>query len=207
MKLYPLALVACALVAGCAAFPDKPVRPDVYDFGPGATVARAAPAATLPTIALGEVEASSALDSTALLYRMAYADAQQLKPYALARWSMPPAQLLRQRLREQLAQSRAVVSPGDGAREATAPWVLRLELEEFSQLFASPTSSVGLLRLRASAVQMLPQGERLLGQRSVVVQQPAPTADAAGGVKALAAASDKAVAEIEQWLAQLQPVR
>ena len=200
-------LLLLALGLSACAFPDKPVRPDVYDFGPGALGVRAPGAASMPTIALGEVEAGVALDSTAVLYRLAFADAQQLRPYAQARWSMPPAQLLRQRLREHLGQSRAVVNPGDGGVDAAAPWQLRLELEEFSQLFQSPTSSVGLVRLRVSVVQSTVRGERLLAQRSVVVQQPAGSADAAGGIKALAQASDMAVAQIDQWLQQLPPAR
>ena len=206
MKPILLFLLAGAVLSGCSALPDKPVRPDVYDFGPGA-VALAAVVPGLATIALGEVEVGAALDSSALQYRLAYADAQQLRPYAQARWSMPPAQLLRQRLREHLGQSRAVVSPGEGGLEAAAPLQLRVELQEFSQLFQSPTSSVGLVRLRASVVRPTAQGERLLAQRSFVVQRGAASHDAVGGVKALAQASDAAVAEIEQWLQQLPVTR
>jgi cholesterol transport system auxiliary component len=36
------------------------------------------------------------------------------------------------------------------------------------------------------------------------VRRPAPSADAPGGVKALAAASDAAVAEVTQWMDALQ---
>ena len=85
-----------------------------------------------------------------------------------------------------------------------APVVLRIELEEFSQLFESPATSIGLLRLRATALQPSPRGERLLGQRSFIVQRPSPSADAAGGVRALTAATDAVVEEIDQWLQQLR---
>jgi hypothetical protein len=54
----------------------------------------------------------------AVLYRLAYADAQQLRPYSQARWSQPPAQLLQQRLREQLGLRRAVLKADDGAAQA-----------------------------------------------------------------------------------------
>ena len=87
---------------------------------------------------------------------------------------------------------------------ATAPTVLRIELEEFSQLFESPATSIGLLRLRATALQPSLRGERLLGQRSFIVQRPSPSADAAGGVRALTAATDAVVEEIDQWLQQLR---
>jgi cholesterol transport system auxiliary component len=206
----PLAALAVfAVLTGCSALPDKPTRATVYDFGPGAVALqqanRAASSPTLATVVLDEVQSSAALDSTALLYRLAFADAQALKPYAQARWSMNPAQLLRQRLREHLGQRRAVLNVGEGsAGAATTPVLLRVELEEFSQLFDSPSASTGLLRLRATALQSSPQGEKLMGQRSFIVQRPAPSADAAGGVRALTAATDAAVEEIDQWLQQLR---
>ena len=49
-------------------------------------------------------------------------------------------------------------------------------------------------------------GEKLVGQRTIVAQQPARTADAPGGVRALTAATDAAIEELEQWLQQ-QPAR
>ena len=51
--------------------------------------------------------AGGALENMAVLYRLGYTDAQELRPYSKARWSMPPAQLLRQRLRERLGHRRA----------------------------------------------------------------------------------------------------
>ena len=53
-----------------------------------------------------------------------------------------------------------------------------------------------------SAVSVTPGGEKLLAQRNVVVQRPAPTADAPGGAQALAEATRAAVDEISQWLQQ-----
>ena len=199
--------LAVFALAGCSALPDRPARATVYDFGPGAgalqPASRQPSLPVLPTLALDEVQASAALDSTAVLYRLAYADAQALRPYAQARWSMTPAQLLRQRLREHLGQRRAVLNAVEGS-VSMAPVVLRIELEEFSQLFESPATSIGLLRLRATALQPSLRGERLLGQRSFIVQRPSPSADAAGGVRALTAATDAVVEEIDQWLQQLR---
>lgn len=211
-------------LAGCSA-PRASNTPVVYDFGPGAmqtlATTRIAP---LPPLELNTPQTSVALNSTAVLYRLAYADAQALKPYALARWSMPPAQLIGQRLRERLGQHRAVMAPGDmalakPARATSAALVpaasakpaqtevvlsLRLDLEEFSQLFDSPDTSHGLLRLRATVTQRSVTGESLLGQRSFVILQNAPSPDASGGVRALTLATDQAVQEIEVWLGQLE---
>lgn len=201
-------IVLLAGLAGCAT-PDKPTRATLYDFGPGVSSAHAAdqqPA--LPPLVLTNIEASGALDGSAVLYRLGYSDQNQLRPYANARWSAPPPQLIRQRLRQQLARDRAVLDLGESAalaRNATvAPNVLRLDLEEFSHFFESQAQSWGLLRLRATLTDNTPAGEKLLAQRTFVVRQPAPSADAAGGVRALAAATDAAAAEITQWLAQLR---
>jgi cholesterol transport system auxiliary component len=184
-------------LAGCATQrPEGAVK--VYDFGPAPLQAAATTRqANLATVVLFDPQASPVLEGNAVLYRLTYADAQQLKPYALTRWSMPPAQLIGQRLRQQLGVQRAVVAPG----EAAAQLNLRLVLEEFSQVFDSPADSHGLLRLRATLTQRNAGSETLLAQRSFVVQQPAPTPDAVGAVRALTAASDQMAVQIEAWLA------
>jgi cholesterol transport system auxiliary component len=113
-------------ISACAPLQPQP-RATVYDFGPGA-VSAAAPSrlAPLPALVLAEVDASPALDSTAVLYRLAYSDAQQLRPYAQTRWSMAPAQLLRQRLREQLGAGRAVLNAAQGVVAAKPAMNLHL---------------------------------------------------------------------------------
>ena len=214
--IWAKALICLSFVllglSACSALPDKPVRATLYDFGPGMLTPRASTAAALPPLAplaLGDVAtAGGAIDNQAVLYRLAYRDGQQLLPYALARWSMPPAQLVRQRIKEQLGQRRAIFNARESlavtrGQAATLPLQLRIELEEFTHLFTAPDASVGLLRLRATLVEVLPSGEKLIGQRNLVVQRPAPSADAPGGVRALTAATDAAIEEIEQWLQQV----
>lgn len=200
-----LAFAAVASLVGCAT-PDKPVRATLYDFGPGATASPPPAVQALPPLVLADIEASGGLDGSSVLYRLGYADANQLRPYAQARWSAPPPRLVRQRLREQLAWERPVLDLGESAALARSggamPRVLRIELEEFSHFFESQSQSWGLLRLRATLMESTPAGEKLLAQRSLVVRQPAPSADAAGGVRALAAATDAAAGEIRQWLLQ-----
>jgi cholesterol transport system auxiliary component len=139
-----------------------------------------------------------------LLYRLGYEDPYQLRPYAFARWSAAPGQLIRQRLRDVLGRERPVLDQSAAAalarRGGTPPPVLRVELEEFSQLFDSPHESQGVLRLRATLLENTGGGERLLAQRSFDVRRPAPSADAPGGVRALTAAVDAAAADIAAWL-------
>jgi cholesterol transport system auxiliary component len=81
---------------------------------------------------------------------------------------------------------------------------LHLDLDEFSQLFETADRSSGLVRLRATLGQGGEGAERLLAQRSFVVQRPASSADAAGGVRALTQATDALIAEIDQWLQQVE---
>jgi cholesterol transport system auxiliary component len=197
------------LMSGCSALPDKPVRSSMYDFGPGNLAAVAQPAAaraSLPPIAIDDITTSGgALDNTSVLYRLAYANAQELRPYTLARWAMPPAQLVRQRLRDTLSQRRVVFGAGDSAalnrsQNAVLPRLLRLELEEFSHVFTSADTSVGVIRMRATLLEVTPAGEKLIGQRRVMVQRPAASSDAPSGVSALTAATDAAIEEIDQWL-------
>ena len=203
-----LAILLIAALSSCAT-PDKPVRATLYDFGPGATAAQPPAAqALLPAVVLANIESSGALDGSAVHYRLGYADMHQLRPYAQARWSAPPPQLIRQRLRERLGRERPVLDVGESAALSrtggTMPRVLRIELEEFSHYFETPARSSGLLRLRVTLMENTSAGETLLAQRAVVVSRPATTLDAPGGVRALAAATDAAAEEIGQWLAQLR---
>ena len=201
-----LALLLAGLAGGCSSFVDKPVRPALYDFGPGQITSAPQPP-TRAALVLADVEGAGALEGSAVLYRLGYADEHQLRPYAQARWSAPPPQLVRQRLREQIGKDRVVLNPGEGAALArtggAVPRSLRIELEEFSHFFDSPAHSVGLLRLRATLLESTPGGEKVLAQRNVIVQRPAATADAAGGVRALTDAVDAAAEELSQWLAQM----
>ena len=203
------AIMIAATLAACSAIPDKPVRATVYDFGP---TPAANPAAlqppTLQALVLADVEVTGALDGSAVLYRLGYADEHQLRPYSQARWSAPPPQLIRQRVRQRLGLERPVLDLGESAglaREGgAAPRVLRMGLEEFSHLFETEARSWGVLRLRATLLENTPAGERLLAQRTFVVRQPAPSADAPGGVRALTAATDTVAQEIAQWMQGLR---
>ncbi|HEY0202033.1 MAG TPA: ABC-type transport auxiliary lipoprotein family protein [Burkholderiaceae bacterium] len=209
MGLYLAALVVG--LAGCASLPAPPERPITYDFGAGAVKPldsdRSAP---LPAVALASVEGQGPLEgSTAMFYRLDYADARQTQPYAQARWSVPPTQLVRQALAARLGQRRPVLAASESVLlssydDGSLPLVVRVELEEFSQIFTSAADSMGLVRLRVTLVDRTSAGDKLLGQRMVVVQRPAPTPDAAGGVRALASATDQAAQDVARWLEQVR---
>jgi cholesterol transport system auxiliary component len=181
-------------VAGCAT-PQSPVAKAVYDFGPSLSAPAAAIATPLPALVLAEIDASTALESPAVVYRLGYADTQQLRPYTLARWSMPVAQLVRLRLRDALSTRGPVLSTAEGG----ATWLLKVELDEFSQLFDTPSTSAGVVRLRATLLR----SGTLVAQRSLLARAPALSADAAGGVRALTQATDDAVQQLSNWIAPL----
>lgn len=207
-----LAGLGALLLAGCASFVDKPQRPTLFDMGPIAPMALPVnlPGPRTPLV-IPDIDASGAVDGTPILYRLAYADDHQLRAYAQSRWSAPPPQLVRQRLRQQLGRERPVLNVDESAaiaRQSGEPlYTLRLELEEFAHVFDGPDRSRGVLRLRATLLANTAAGEVLLGQRSIGVEGVAPTPDASGGVRALTAATDAAAQDISLWLRQLPPAR
>ena len=82
------ALLASGLSA-CSSLPSSPAQPARFDLGP-LPVPAAAPAAVkaYPVLALADIQARAQNEnSTAVLYRLAYADAHALHAYGLARWS------------------------------------------------------------------------------------------------------------------------
>ncbi|PAT30899.1 hypothetical protein CLI92_06545 [Vandammella animalimorsus] len=219
--------LAAALLSACAALPTPTAAPALYDFSAatdqqvdgakGAAMAASAQAAqsgTQPSapsaapLLLGKVSAHGLpANSQAVLYRYAYADAQQLRAYQQARWSQPVPQLLSQQLRQQLELHRPVLedgfSPARLRQEQQAPLALQVDVLQFEQVFTSETQSHAQVRLRATLWAPQPQGDRLLGQRTFEYQRPAPTPDAAGGAWALAQAAQAAVAAIDSWLSQM----
>lgn len=201
-----LAATLCALaLAGCSALPQPPVQQMRYDFGPLAAV-QPAPAAQLPALVLSEVQAPGLPEGlSAMYYRLGYANGQELRAYQNARWSQPPAQLVQQRLRAVLGAQRPLLGSLDNtvlpSPQGLPAAVLRVELEEFSQLFDAPQSSKGVVRLRASLIGAdRSAGNLLLGQQVFAAQAPSASADAAGGARALAAATDDALAQLDRWL-------
>lgn len=179
-------LLGTLLLSACASSGRSPADVAVYDLGPP-VAAPAGAAAAHAGLAL-EVRLPVWLDSTALVYRLAYAEPQRVHQYSRARWAGQPAQLLQQRLRQALA-----IAPGG------APCTLRVELDDFSQVFDSAASS--RVELRGEAM-LYGKGRTLLARQTLRVEQPAPTADAGGGVRALAAAAESAAAALEPWLRQ-----
>jgi len=168
-----------------------------YDFGPLTVNASAQAGQGKLQISIADIGIPPALDSNAMLYRLQYDNVQQLKAYTLHRWSMPPAQLLAQRLKAGLVtQGADVLANTDGA--ANLP-ILRLEVDEFSQIFTSASQSNAQISLRASVIK----GHKLIAQKSFQQKIAATTADAPGGARAMREAADASIMEIQSWIMSL----
>lgn len=163
-----------------------------YDFGP-LPERTAAPAHLLP-VRVVAVTAPTALSTDAFQYRLRYADDREVHDYGSSRWTESPAQLFTARLREEIARAGRVLDSNDGG---PAVPVLKVELDQFAQVFDQPGTSRGVVRLRATLLR----GSTLIAQQSFSTASPAASADAAGGAKALAEASDAAIGQIVVWLA------
>jgi cholesterol transport system auxiliary component len=187
-------LVAIALVAGCASKIDAPTQ---YDLG--LLPAAAATAMVLPAISLADVSSPAWLDNNMMFFRLAYANQLQPRPYASSRWTMPPAQLFQQRLKSRLAQAGGtVLAMSDAALNIP---LLRIDVDDFTQTFDTPSHSVATLQVRAS----LFNGRVLLAQKNFSRQTTAPSADAAGAASAFVAANDGVIDDLMSWLATAAP--
>lgn len=188
-------LLSSLLLAGACSVLPQPVAPGtMYDFGPAPQNAGQGPRIE-KTIVLHDAVAPAWMDGAGIHFRLLQSTPAQPRSYANSRWVMPPAALFTGRLKTRLAEvSRGAWSAGDGLR---ADLTLRLDVEEFAQWFDSPVASRAVVRVRAS----LSSGREPAQQKSFSVERPAASPDAAGGVAALTAASDEAVAQIVAWVA------
>jgi cholesterol transport system auxiliary component len=194
MMLRAALLLSLALLTACASGPQSRDNVANYDFGLLPSDKEAVPRLQHDLV-VAAVSTPAWMENSAIYYRLAYQDAARPRAYAQSRWVMPPAALLGQRLRASIARASkaGVFVPADGAR---ADYTLRLELEEFSQVFDAADKSRAVVRLRA----ILVRDRGLVSQQSFAAERAAATPDAEGGVRALIAASDEAGNSVIDWL-------
>jgi cholesterol transport system auxiliary component len=200
-------ILVIVLLAGCVA-PRAQAPAAVYDFG----AQRLAAATGTSDISSGlrlrasilvpDALAPVWLDNTAILYRLAYRDLARVYAYASSRWAATPATLLTQRIRSRVAMANdtGVVSATEGAR---TDYMLRLEVEEFTQIFDTADHSRAVVKLRASLIDR--HTRLLLSQRNFSIEQSAPAPNASGAVRALTEASDNLIGSLIGWLAEELP--
>lgn len=177
-------VLAVALLGGCAVGAGSVPPAVVYDFGLPAARLSAGGWSALTL----NVRSPAWFDSLNVDYRLAYEDPLKLREYVGSRWAGPPAVLLEQSLAQQLG----TVNGGAGAT-----CLLRVDVQEFSQVFAAPQQSRALLQ---ASVRLFDARRQLLGERELRIETPAASADAAGGVSALAAASGEFGRQVADWL-------
>lgn len=167
----------------------------VYDFGLQHTHEEAL--GINVSLLVPDIAAPTWLDSPDIIYRLAYANDARSRSYANSRWVAAPAALLSQRLRQSIA---AVNEKGviDNWERARADYLVRMELQEFSQVFDSEQTSSAFIRLHASLIRR-PEGA-LIAQQSFTVKKEASSPNAEGAVKALTNASDELIGELLDWL-------
>lgn len=191
------ALATMLTLAGCAA-PERRETQALYDLGPVLADSRSAAVDKgLPALIAGEISAPGWMDTSRMYYRLAYENPLEARTYAQARWSSPPARLFLQRLKTRVGQAGgAILGAADGA---TGLPVLRIEADDFSHVFTAPGQSEARVSMRISVLR----DRRLIQQRSFTRVVAAPSADASGGVQALAEASDAVIGDMIGWLSTL----
>jgi len=173
-------LATVVLLAACGGLPHAPRPAQLYDLGPNQQAA-----AEGGLVAGVQVLAPSWLRSAAMQYRLSYASTSQRNAYVESRWAAPPAELIQALLSRSLA--------GGGACR------LELELDEFIQDYPSAGHSDGVIEARARLrVDSAPTASQTFSLRVAVA-----SADASGGVAALARGVRQLAGELDGWLGEL----
>ena len=198
------AVLVLLMLNGCSILPKDDASIVTYDFGLPRQNAPDQTARIAGRLEVSPVTAPSWLDSPAILYRLAYHNAARLDSYADSRWAAPPAALITLRLRQALSTTSHTpnVNP---TQQNGPPNRLRVDLEEFSQVFDSPQSSRVLFRAHVSLAQKNEQTP--LRERTFSLERQAQTPDAAGAVSALRQASDEFIDAVLNWLASTPDIR
>lgn len=183
-------LLLAVLLSGCAGSPRNTAVIAVYDFGLATSVEKAQlPANVTGKMAL-EIKTVPWLDAP-IDYRLAYDDPFKRHQYANSRWAGAPAMMLDQQLRQQLGM--AGIGGGAGC-------LLRVDIQEFAQVFDSPQDSRGVLHARASLID---GKRRVAADHAINIERPAASPDAGGGARALILSARDLGSELAAWLGRL----
>jgi len=188
-----LAAAVCGLLAACVSvdLAGKPTKAPIayFDLGGAGATAGAASGLGLRSI---DVAAPSWLDTPAMQYRLAYAEAARRSSFTESRWVAPPPELIQQVLRRAL-------SAGDADAGNCR---LVVDVDEFIQRFDAPQSSTAVVELRVALLG--PRAEAPLARRSFSITRSVTSADARGGVAALGSATAEAASAIRGWLGSVE---
>jgi cholesterol transport system auxiliary component len=185
-------LAALLCLGGCVASHPVPKQFDLGEF-----TGQERPAGALAAnLIIPDVTQPSWIRTRDIFYRLDYEASDRPQRYVLNQWVAPPGEMVTLRLRQvvQSANRGFTVSAPNGV----AGDVLQTNIDEFTQSFSTPKDSHCIVRLRAT----LWRTDGLIGaQRVFELQMPAPTPDASGAARCLAAVVDRESDEIVEWLA------
>lgn len=178
-------IVGALTLAGCSSFGGVPAPLAVYDIKPQGVE----PVRVNVPITDMEVRAPSWLSSSAMQYRLEPVSTLERRAYGTSRWAGMPAEMV-QMVIARIMETQTTAT-GSGCR-------LRIDLDEFIQLFKNARTSVAHVEMRARL--LAPRTEALVAERLLRVEVPAPSADAAGGVAAMRDGVSEAALALAQWL-------
>ena len=181
------AMICVFALGACGSVPRAAPGYSVHDFGPLGTAPARPPA--LP-IRNTEVVSAPWLASTSMHYRLMYAQPTRRQVFVESRWAAQPGQLFELAVKRTLKANDSTPT-ASGCR-------LRVELDEFAQVFASERESSGILEARVFL--LAPRSDQLVASRSFSIARPAPSANAAGGVAALREGVEQFNRELLGWL-------
>jgi cholesterol transport system auxiliary component len=127
-------------------------------------------------------------------YRITYRQPEQREAFLESRWAAQPAELLT------LALDRALI--GDVVSSSACR--LQVDLDEFVQVFDAPTSSRSRVAVRAELLAA--RSDAPLARRIFMIEHPAETLDAEGGVMAHRAGVHRLSTEMADWLRGLDQI-
>lgn len=180
-----LALAGVMALSACTALAPPPVARTIYDLGMPATGGDRLPAWMPASV---EVGAPSWLANASMQYRRDYLGLASREAYAGSGWAGAPAEMLTRFLSSRLAAA--------GAQATRCR--LRLELDEFVQVFGTPASSHSDIRARAALVAT--RDGRPLARHVLAVAVEADGADARAGVAAHRGAVQRLTDELIVWM-------
>lgn len=178
----PIALfwLLFAVLPGCSLWPDAPEPAALHDLGPYNPKYKAFPW----TQAI--VTSPDWLNDTGIHYRLLYARPTERRSYTRDRWVAPPGALLQQHLNNGL--------------DSIGPR-LRIELQDFEQIFDLADSARVVMVVRATAEASQPDTKPASLAFRFEAQAPSP--DAAGALQAFPDLIRKAEDEMADWVRQL----
>lgn len=191
-----MVLIIAAALSACTINAPARDAPALYDLGPYTATPRRE--LHIPgTLLIPAVASPAWLDTTGIVYRLGYEDANRLHAYNTSRWVSTPAMMLTEALRSRFAGPvDRVVGATDGAQ---ADYVLRVDLDDYTQSFDAPDRSSVALRARATLVDR--RTRAVMAQRTFTAARAAEP-NAAGAADSLAECTGDAIENMLDWVAQ-----